>query len=59
MKKDNIFDDFEVIDMASEMGDVVCCDFCNLGEDTMGGVMMGSNAVCIEKIMLEIRLTLR
>ena len=46
MNKDNIFDDFEVIDMASEMGDVVCCDFCNLGEDTMGGVMIGSNAVC-------------
>ena len=46
MKKENVFDDFEVIDMASEMGDVVCCDFCNLGEDTMGGVMIGSNAVC-------------
>lgn len=44
--KQNIFDDFEVIDLSESMGDVVCCDFCNLGDDTMGGVMIGSNAVC-------------
>ena len=44
--KQNIFEDFEVIDLAEGMGDVVCCDFCNLGDGTMGGVMIGSNAVC-------------
>lgn len=27
-------------------GDVVACDFCNYGEETMGGVLMGSYAVC-------------
>ena len=28
------------------LGDFVCCDFCNYGEDTYGGVLIGSNAVC-------------
>ena len=27
-------------------GDVVICDFCNGGEETMGGVIVGSSAVC-------------
>ena len=27
-------------------GDVVICDFCNSGEETMGGVLIGSSAVC-------------
>ena len=27
-------------------GEVVCCDFCNQGEESKGGVMIGSNAVC-------------
>lgn len=44
--KQDIFDDFKVIDLSESMGDVVCCDFCNLGDETMGGVMIGSNAVC-------------
>ena len=30
-----------------DIGDFVCCDFCNSdGEDSHGGVMVGSNAVC-------------
>ena len=29
------------------IGDFVCCDFCNSnGEDSKGGVMIGSHAVC-------------
>ena len=33
----------EIIDI----GDFVCCDFCNsIGEDSHGGVMVGSSAVC-------------
>lgn len=28
------------------MGDIVICDFCNQGEESMGGVMIGSYAVC-------------
>jgi hypothetical protein len=27
-------------------GDVVICDFCNGGDKTMGGVIVGSSAVC-------------
>ena len=27
-------------------GDVVICDFCNGGDETMGGVIVGSSAVC-------------
>mgnify|MGYP003151438202 FL=1 len=27
-------------------GEVVACDFCNYGEESMGGVLMGSYAVC-------------
>ena len=27
-------------------GEVVACDFCNYGEDTMGGVLIGSYAIC-------------
>jgi hypothetical protein len=27
-------------------GLVVICDFCNEGEDTMGGVLIGSYAIC-------------
>jgi|TARA_R100001244_G_scaffold130725_1_gene103140 hypothetical protein len=27
-------------------GEVVACDFCNFGEETYGGVMIGSYAVC-------------
>jgi len=27
-------------------GDEVICDFCNGGEDTMGGLLIGSYAVC-------------
>ena len=27
-------------------GEVVACDFCNLGEETRGGVLIGSHAVC-------------
>lgn len=27
-------------------GDVVICDFCNGGDETMGGVLIGSSAVC-------------
>ena len=27
-------------------GDFVACDFCNGGEDTMGGVLLGSYAIC-------------
>jgi len=46
MKEENIFDDFEVVDLTEDIGDAVCCDFCNFGEDTMGGVMIGSNAIC-------------
>jgi len=30
-----------------DIGDFVCCDFCNSdGETTTGGVMIGSNAIC-------------
>lgn len=32
----------EIIDIGEE----VHCDFCNEGEDSMGGVIVGSNAVC-------------
>ena len=28
------------------IGDFVCCDFCNYGEESYGGVMVGSNAIC-------------
>ena len=29
------------------IGDFVCCDFCNSdGEDSHGGVLVGSNAIC-------------
>ena len=28
------------------IGHVVVCDFCNSQEESMGGVMVGSNAVC-------------
>ena len=29
------------------IGDFVCCDFCNSdGEETYGGVLIGSNAIC-------------
>ena len=31
---------------STNYGEVVCCDFCNLGEGTMGGVVIWSNAVC-------------
>jgi ribosomal protein S17E len=27
-------------------GEFVACDFCNGGEETMGGALVGSNAVC-------------
>ena len=27
-------------------GDVVICDVCNGGDETMGGVIVGSSAVC-------------
>ena len=27
-------------------GEVVCCDFCNEGEESKGGVLIGSHAVC-------------
>ena len=27
-------------------GDVVICDFCNGGDETIGGVIVGSSAVC-------------
>ena len=27
-------------------GDVVACDFCNYGEESKGGVLIGSYAVC-------------
>ena len=27
-------------------GEIVVCDFCNGGEQTMGGCLIGSNAVC-------------
>ena len=27
-------------------GEVVACDFCNEGEETMGGCLIGSYAVC-------------
>jgi hypothetical protein len=30
----------------SNHGLVVICDFCNEGEDTMGGVLIGTYAVC-------------
>tara|TARA_R110000824_G_scaffold2234_7_gene10464 strand:- start:1764 stop:2027 length:264 start_codon:yes stop_codon:yes gene_type:complete len=29
-------------------GDVVACDFCNYGEESMGGVLIGSYAICGE-----------
>ena len=30
-----------------DIGDFVCCDFCNSnGEDSYGGVLIGSNAIC-------------
>ena len=33
--------------MEINIGDFVCCDFCNSdGEHTYGGVLIGSNAVC-------------
>lgn len=28
------------------MGEEVCCDFCNGGEETMGGVVIGSCSIC-------------
>ena len=29
------------------IGDFVCCDFCNSdGEDSYGGVLVGSSAIC-------------
>jgi len=30
----------------SNLGPVVCCDFCNEGEKSMGGVLISSYAVC-------------
>ena len=27
-------------------GEVVACDFCNFGEETHGGVLLGSYAIC-------------
>lgn len=27
-------------------GEVVCCDFCNQGEESKGGVLIGSHAIC-------------
>lgn len=30
----------------SNYGDVVACDFCNEGEESKGGVLIGSYAVC-------------
>ena len=27
-------------------GEEVACDFCNYGEDTMGGLLIGSYAIC-------------
>ena len=27
-------------------GEVVCCDFCNEGEESAGGVLIGSYAIC-------------
>ena len=32
----------EIIDI----GDMVCCDFCNYGDESMGGVLIGSHAIC-------------
>lgn len=34
--------------MKEEMnfGEIVACDFCNYGEDSRGGVLIGSYAVC-------------
>ena len=31
---------------STNYGEVVACDFCNGGEESAGGVMMGSYAVC-------------
>lgn len=28
------------------LGPVVACDYCNYGEETLGGVLLGSYAVC-------------
>jgi len=27
-------------------GEEVACDFCNFGEETMGGLLLGSYAIC-------------
>ena len=32
--------------MRIDIGDFVCCDFCNAGENSLGGVIIGSNAIC-------------
>ena len=33
--------------MNIDLGDFVCCDFCNSdGEDSHGGVVVGSSAIC-------------
>lgn len=30
-----------------DIGDFVCCDFCNAdGENSNGGILVGSNAIC-------------
>ena len=32
--------------VVNNYGEVVACDFCNFGEETKGGVLIGSYAVC-------------
>ena len=31
---------------STNYGEVVACDFCNYGEESMGGVLIGSYAIC-------------
>ena len=41
-----MFDNAKLVH-SQNIGDIVVCDFCNGdGKDSVGGVMIGSNAVC-------------
>jgi hypothetical protein len=36
----------EILGKTEDNGEFVACDFCNGGEDTLGGVLIGSYAIC-------------
>ena len=47
-RMEEVFGD-NVIDLGAKAGDTVLCDFCNkdwTGDDTSGGLLFCSNAIC-------------